>query len=226
MSQPDCSICQNTRHVLTEKGWVRCSCSLEREMMLKYSLAGITYKTAELLLELSVINKMFPSENVSADALEILEATSKNLKNKVLSRKIWCFQGTPLSPKDFMLQCILKDAVDSGFKVKHVNMTDLITSYFKHEADFSLISEFLKYDLFVVSFGTEIQAKVSSSFLNELARVHHSNLGSNCLLLHTTLNKTAIENKYSGEVASLFSRYSKEDKNSSDTTKIIYLSVS
>jgi len=209
MAQYECSICKDTRHVLKEGGWVRCSCLFERDKILRYSKAGITFDTSKLKIENA--QKEFPAHPIKDDALFIYSALVNHFKNKKgFLGQSWCLQGPPASAKDFLVQCILKEAVDSGMRVNHQSMSDLIQRYFnKDEADFSLLSEFNKTDLFVISFGTEIQSKVAATFLIELLRAHNANIGKHCLMVHTHLPMVDLQ-RYGPEALSYFQRYEKE----------------
>lgn len=227
MSQFECSICKDTRHVLKDGGWVRCSCLYEREKALRYAQAGITQDAS--LLTLENYSKQCPASFVDSSVLEVMTALNTSFQNKkrFIPERMWCFQGTPNSPKDFMVQCLLKSAVDGGLKVKQAFMTDIIRKHFNDdEADFSLVNDFINCDLFVISFGTEIQVNVASSFLNELVRAHNNNIGKHCLMLHTTLALNAIGSKYGDETKSYFARYHKDtDEQEKKNRRIMFAST-
>lgn len=227
MSQYECSICQDTRHVLKEGGWVRCSCVSERAKALRYAQAGITQDPSNLILK--NYSKECPGSLIDASVFELIEALIKSFQTKprYIPKRMWCFQGTPDSPKDFMVQCLLKSAVDSGLRVKQCFMADLIRKHFDdREADFSVVNDFKSCDLFVISFGTEVQVNVATSFVTELVRAHNNNVGKHCLMLHTTLGLEAIPTKYNGEMRSYFARYNKNtDKQEESNRRIMFAST-
>lgn len=227
MSNYQCAICKDTRHVLKDGGWVRCSCIYEREMALRYAQAGITQDPSNLILD--NYSKECPGRMVDSNTYEVISAlcSSFQTKKKFIPERMWCFQGTPSSPKDFMVQCLLKSAVNGGLKVKQGVMTDIIRQHFNEdEGDFSLLDDFIKNDLFVLSFGTEIQNNVASSFLNEFIRAHNNHLGKHCLMLHTTLALNAIGSKYGDETKSYFARYHKDtDEQEKKNRRIMFASI-
>jgi hypothetical protein len=224
MEDFQCSICRDSKHILIDGIWQRCPCLIEHMSFLNYATAGITFPPQKLILNMSDVNKEWPSYNLDATTFAYAEKINALLKTGEIPTKIFCFQGSPTSPKDFIIQCILKTAVDAHKKVKALTMTELISLYFEDKTTFSLSRSFNQYDIFSVFFGIEIQSKVVAAFLQELIRLHLTNSGKHCLLLQTSLPLDIIGSKYGDVVKSLFIRFNPNEIK--DTEKrVIFMGV-
>jgi hypothetical protein len=207
MDEYNCDICKDSKHVFVGGVWKKCECLNTYLSTLNYSSAGITYPPEKLKLTLEDIQKEWPSCYINASTFKYFKAIELAVTtNNIIPNKLFCFQGTPITPKDFMIQCILKQFVDRGRKVKHVAMTELIEQYFRDKTTFSLGDTFLQHEVFSLYFGVEIQAKVSCAFLQELIRMHQNNAGKHCLMLNTSLPFDMIGSKYGDSFKSLFIR--------------------
>jgi hypothetical protein len=182
--------------------WKRCDCLKQELSQRKYTIAGITFKLEDL--DLKMINAKFPQSPVEMGTLNQLIGIEDDFKSKDFPLRLTCIKGSTTGPKDMIVQCILKSAVEVGYTVIQRSMQDLIKSHFKEEDYGGLEEEFKSSEVFVLDFGAEIQNNVGGSFLQELVRYSHKyNI---YLLLTTSLKYDSIGVRYGEEIGKLFLR--------------------
>ncbi len=192
-----CPKCEGTRHLFVNGGWSRCSCLAEKLKEDAYAKAGLTYSLESLDLD------KLSMGDINHNVLVQAKAINAAFLQKKLPKYIWCFQGSPTSQKDFIVQSILKSAIDSGLKVGQFSMDDIINESFSKENRRPLSSMFSAYSVFSLSFGAESQRKMGHSILQELLRFHWAFNGKKALLLHTTLPFGDLCAKYGDSIRQL-----------------------
>lgn len=203
-----CPLCRDTKHILSENVWIRCSCLNNHLANIAYSAAGVTLPLEELAYTPESLSKKWPGAELRAHTLEWTELLKKQiLEKKTIPAKIYCYQGPPHSPRNILVQSVVKSVVDTGKTVKSASINDLIRDYFQDKTTFSLSESFLSHDLFVLSFGTEIQFQVAISFIFDLVNMHYSHIGKHALMLETTLPFDMLSKKYNDTFQSLFFRF-------------------
>ncbi len=193
-----CPKCEGTRHIFVNGLWSRCPCLEAKIREDAYAKAGITYSIDTLdLTKASLVD-------INPPTLALARTIGKSLAQKKAPKYIWCFQGSPTSQKDFIVQALLKSAIDSGLKVGQFSMDDLINESFSKENRVPLSSIFSAYSVFSLSFGSEVQRKMGLSIIQELVRFHWAFSGKKSLLLHTTLPFGDLCMKYGESARQLF----------------------
>jgi len=205
----ECHICRDSKHVLKDGIYKRCDCLTNQLLNVSLAEAGISYPSESLVLDSSEIEKQWPSFNLDQDTLSYLKTINSTILEKnIIPKKLFCFQGSADSPKDFMIQCILKSAVIKGMKVKSVTMPELVARNFKKDEEApSLEKMFTELDILSVYFGSEVQYNIGASFLHELIRLHNNNNGNHCLILNTFAPLDLIGAKYGDRIKNLFVRW-------------------
>jgi hypothetical protein len=226
-----CDLCQDSRHVLENGVWVRCSCLKELATSIKYARAGLTFPVDQLINEEENIRKFFPDYCPDED----VRCYVANIQNAIAAKRClsrtFCFSGRATSPKDFIVQCLLKTAVDAGFKVVQLSLDSLINNHFKPNWDkeeegesFSMLDEFAKADVFSLYFGSEIQFRIGENYLTEIIRAHRLNFSNKTLLLNTSLSYSDLAYKYNDTFQSMFVEFNKDLK-TKYTSQVVFLSV-
>jgi hypothetical protein len=221
-----CPKCQDSRHILQGGVWVRCSCLTELNASLKYSRAGLTFPPEELYLDNTAY---FSSESANSRILAYTVALNKRLASDNLPSKAFCFSGTAISSKDFVVQCLLKTAVDAGLKVTQLSLDTLINVHFKNNKvkedveEFTMLDEFLRTDVLSLYFGSETQFRVGESYLTEIIRAHHLNSPKKVLILNTSLTYEGLATKYNDTFQSMFDEITPYSE--VRTSRVIFMSI-
>jgi len=204
-----CDKCKDTRHVLQDGSWIRCSCLVEISKGMKYARAGITFDTASLIYNLDVIKSKFPGFNMTGRSDELIRGIASSFNKKAPVTRVHCFMGSPTSAKDFILQTLLKKAVDCGYRVSSLSLDSLINKHFQasHEDEgcgITMADEFDKTDVLSLYFGSEIQFRVGENYITEMIRAYHLNCTKKVLLLDTSLTYGGLETKYNTSFQKMF----------------------
>ncbi|VVB50711.1 Uncharacterised protein [uncultured archaeon] len=211
MSEYQCDKCHDTKHILVGDSWERCSCLIEYAASIIYARAGITFDHNTLNYSRANVKTLYPhSPWIPDDTNLMLEYILESFEKHKLISKTFCLTGSATSPKDFILQCILKKALDNGYTAFSTSLDELIARNFQPNqegvsGDVTMPNEFNRAAVTSVSFGNELQFRVGESFLSELIRLHKVSWKKKMLLLSTTLTEAGIYKKYeTNDFKSLF----------------------
>lgn len=221
----ECDLCQDMKHVWKNGVWERCDCFMSYETNIRYTRAGITFPSDQLYFNVDNLKKLYPGYQINTAVFEHVEKIRSKLMQKKLPGKAHCFQGGATSPKDFAVQCILKTAIDAGFRVKQSSLDNLITKYFKDDKTqqtTTMLEEFYSCDVYSLYFGSEIQINVGASYLNEIVRAHHINTPKIALILSTSLTFQDISHKYRDTTQGMFVDLSEL---TDDEKRVVFVSV-
>lgn len=192
-----CDKCKDTKHVLVGDEWVRCECLLEYARNVAYARAGITFDYRLLDYNAGTARKLYPLSVINEYSDKVIKAYIDRVRKGVLPNKVFCFSGSLTSPKDYVIQCIIKASVDVGFKVISKTIDEVIRERFNPEENSPMSDEFNHCDMLVLTFGNELQFKASESFILEYLRVSRINVGKKALVLNTHLSHAGLFEKYS-----------------------------
>lgn len=225
----ECPKCKDTKHVLVGDEWVRCSCLFEYAVSMAYSRAGITLDPAILTYSPENVKALYPLSNVGIEQA-IVEFLIDSFQFKKPVSKTFCFSGAPSSSKDFVLQCVLKKAIDSGYKVASKSLDEIISHNFQISRDglgeeLLTSDEFKHHDILSLSFGNELQYRVGETYLSEFIRLHKMNYKNKILLLNTSLTLEGISKKYDTyDFKDLFVPLTRENAKGPES-RVIFLSI-
>ncbi len=196
----ECSICLGERHIQINNQWVRCRCLEEELFNRKLIGSGISFPLSDLTL--TNIGLKYPHITIDPIILDFSVKLSNVFRTGSKPDKIVCFQGQADGAKDLIVQTALLGAIKGGLRVNQCSMEQLISNHFTG-GEISLEDELTKADVLCLTFGSELQFKVSSSFLQSLVRLNWLH-PKNYLLLHTNLRWEDIAHKYGDNIQNLF----------------------
>jgi hypothetical protein len=212
----NCPICKDSKHVLRNGIYVRCSC-LESELLArKFSEAGIIYPAEELTL--TNLRSDYEGFHLDEGAEKVYNLVNESLVKKIKPSKVFCFQGSSNGPLEIIVQTLLATAVRSGFKVKQFSLDELIN--LKIKEDYLIVDQFKRCDIVSVYFGNELQFNVGPVILQELVRLHWTHPNTS-LILHTNVKYDEVGQRYGDAISNMLSR----NVDSSSSRLINFISV-
>jgi hypothetical protein len=232
MEDKECPLCKGTRHVLTEDGsWARCACYKDVFRGAQYAKNGLTFRPDNLGLteDGNKVKTYFSEFNEEQASYKFAIRLNQHFKEKRLPVVTPCFSGSPTSANDFIVQSMLKTAIDSGFRVSSFSTEQLITAHFRGDEEEgignSMLEEFNDCDVFSLYFGSEIQFRLGRTYVSEIIRAHRVNPNKKSLILSTSLSYDDVFERYHSTFHSMFTRYSPSMTKEELLSNVLFLRI-
>ena len=158
--EQECPECHGSKHILTDKGFVRCKCLIEEQYAREAERAGVP----EYLKDQTYKSWMREHKDCKKLALFVAQWAKDVSAGK--HRIPFCLSGRSNSGKRTLAYLVLRHCIERDKTARIVTMDDLVQDRFKDDED--LMSEVLYADVLCVRLGVEMEHKMNSMLLEKV----------------------------------------------------------